>query len=230
MVDNVAVVIAAYRAERWIEECLDSVYAQRSTRNIYLRIGVDGCEATSNVLTRLGEPHWFSPVNVGCFVMRNSVINFAQTMNAYAIFDADDRMRPGYVEHLARLAHPFGFAGCARYSINPLGARIGSKKEGFLCGVGLMTRHAWRVVGPYRPWRMAADSDWIARAQALEIPVETTTRMLYERRVHPESLTQHPDTKFGSPAREKLKLAVQDSIARRDFIVPLVTTPLEWRA
>lgn len=70
-------IVAAHRARRdWLEACLRSIDAQRIGPGwaVDVRIGVDGCEATSALLLGMGRGHWWSAENVGPYLIRNSLI------------------------------------------------------------------------------------------------------------------------------------------------------------
>ena len=224
-----AVIIAAWRAEEWIEECLASIEAQERVRNwkVEIRVAVDACEPTSRKLLALGRSHWWSPENVGPYLLRNSLIAIERA-HAYAVFDADDTMEPRYLERLLRLAGSRHIAGSARMTVNEKG-RILSRRSPYAHGVSVFGHEAWERVGGYRPWRIAADSDLIARAKELGVRVRSTSRALYRRRRHPWSLTRAPETKMRSEAREAVKEESLSRIEAGDLVVEPETVPLEWR-
>jgi len=229
-VKTVAVVIAAYRAERWVHEAVASVMAQQVPQGwaVRLDVGVDGCEATSAALTAAGVPHYFSARNVGAYIIRNSLIQQSPA-DAYAIFDADDRMRLNYLAELLPSADAGEIVGAARVSIAEDGTPKTGKVLPFAHGVAVIPHSAWERVGGYRPWRIAADSDLIARARALGIGIRSHPAPLYERRVHPDSLTSHRDTGMKSHARLKLKRQTARDLRYGKLHVTPKTVPLEGR-
>lgn len=224
-----AVIIAAWRAERWIAECLRSIRRQRVSGAwaIETRIGVDGCPVTSQKLLELGVGHWYSERNVGPYIIRNSLIGMKRA-DAYATFDADDVMLPGYLERLLRLVRKDGIAGSARATIGEDG-RLIMRRNNYGHGVAIYSHNAWVRLGGFRPWRITADSDLIARALKLGIPLRTTGRPLYRRRRHPGSLTQCPETKMGSDLREQLKALSRELRDAGDLVVEPETVQLTWR-
>lgn len=226
-----AVVMAAYRATSWILQALDSIDAQRSHGGwqYEVRIGVDGCEQTSRLLLDAGRAHWFSHENVGPYVIRNSLIRISPA-SAYAIFDADDVMRPEYLRTLLGCVGESGIAGAARWQVDAFGTPLNDRPSPFRGGVAVVSHSAWSRLGGYRAWRIAADNDLIVRARAMKIPVRTVTSALYDRRVHEDSLTRRPETGFGSQPRKELKRAAQQLIKGGcDLCVAPVTVPLEYR-
>lgn len=224
-----AVVIAAWKAQRWIGECLKSVRGQRGMASwrIEVRVAVDGCEATSAELRRLGVPHWWSATNVGPYILRNTLIE-RQPADCYAIFDADDIMRPTYLERTVRMARPHGIAGAARSTINERG-RIIARRSRYQHGVSVIMHEAWKRVGGYRSYRVAADADLVARALALGVRVRAIPHPLYLRRRHADGLTIAPETRLGSDFREAVKEDFARRIAARELVVVPETVPLQWR-
>lgn len=223
-----AVIVSAYRATRWIRETIESIRAQegRDGWSYSLRIGVDGCDETSQLLLDEGEPHWFSTRNVGPYVMRNSLIQLEQA-SAYAVFDADDVMQPHYLTELLSYVGN-GIAGAARTHIDERGAVIRSHAP-YQGGVAVISHQAWQALGGYRDWFIAADHDLICRAKANRIRVTRYSRPLYLRRVHPGSLTQDPVSGLGTMARAGHKEMTDRLIKAGARKVEPVTTPLEWR-
>lgn len=226
---TIAVVVAAWRAERWIGDCIKSIRAQRGVESwrVEIRVAVDGCEATSAELLRLGVPHWWSPVNVGPYILRNTLIGKGRAA-AYATFDADDMMEPLYLEHALRLARPCGIAGTGRMTINERG-QVTSRRSRYGHGVSVFMHDAWMRLGGFRSWRVAADADMIARAKALGIRVRATSRPLYRRRKHANGLTVMPETGMGSDLREAVKAESARLLEAGDLVVIPETIPLEWR-
>lgn len=206
---TVAVIIAAWKAERWLGECLESVAAQRLPRGVTVdvRIGVDACESTAAYLDATQRSYWWSSTNVGPYVIRNSLIERARA-DAYAIFDADDRMRPRYLSKLLKAALPDRIAGAARYTIDSKGRTLnGNRTAPYQHGVCVIPHQVWQRLGGYQGWRIAADTELTLRAKHHGIEVRKLSDGLYERRKHGASLTQHPDTKMGSAVRRALSNA-----------------------
>jgi hypothetical protein len=228
-VGTCAVVMAAYRAKRWILTTLESIREQetRDGWTYSLRIGVDGCEETSSLLLAEGEPHWFSPTNVGPYVMRNSLIEL-EPAEAYAVFDADDVMLPGYLASLLSWMRD-GIAGASRHNIDPGGVVTSDQRIPYHSGVAVFSDEVWQRLGGYREWPIAADHDFVLRAKALDIGVTRIKQVLYHRRIHPGSLTQDPTSGYRTEIRARFKADAERLTKRGDLYVEPVTTPLEYR-
>lgn len=221
--------MAAFRATQWIRIAVESIRRQEALAGwaYSLRIGVDGCEDTSALLLDEGEAHWFSPKNVGPYVLRNSLIEL-EPASAYAVFDADDVMRPDYLKTLLRWVG-CGIAGGARLRIDAEGEVTNPRRVPYQSGVALFRHEAWQAVGGYRAWPIAADHDLILRAKALGISVTRPKQPVYYRRTHPGSLTQDPETGYGTEARSGYKAEAERLTKQGYLYVDPVTTSLEYR-
>lgn len=224
--------MAAYRATRWITEALASIDAQieKAGWAYQLRIGVDGCEETSSHLLGAGRAHWYSSANVGPYVIRNSLVELEHAA-AYAVFDADDVMCPDYLTTLLEAMDGHGIAGGARLQVDIRREhRVRKHPAAFQGGVAVISHDAWTRLGGYRDWRIAADHDLIVRAERANVRVRKVETVLYERRVHSESLTRDPKTGFGSPLRKRYKqMAYQLLKGGGELHVTPKTVALEYR-
>lgn len=222
-----AVIMAAHNATRWIGDALDSIEAQEPCDGwrYEVRIGVDGCEDTSRALHARRTPHWFSPTNVGPYLIRNSLMRKAA--DAFAVFDADDVMGESYLRTLLPLVGE-GIAGSARVGIDVKG-KPGEKVYPYVMGVSVFSAAALKKLGGYRPWRICADFDAILRAGKLKIPLAKHEEPLFFRRDHPGQLTKHPDTGIGSAERKALKAEARTRTKARELYVAPTYVDLQWR-
>jgi glycosyltransferase involved in cell wall biosynthesis len=213
-----SVIIAAYRAERWIEACLDAWDAVEVPDGwtLDVRIGVDGCHRTADLLHFLGIHYWWSGKNVGTYLIRNSLIARVKA-DAYVIFDADDMPHADYLTELLPMTSDGSIAGAARRSIDETGKEI-SAHYPYANGVCVIPSDTWDQLGGYRSWRVAADHDLIQRAKAMGIRVRKHRSALYTRRVHPDSLTRSEDVGLRSRHRRRRKTETRTLVrqARRN--------------
>ena len=200
-----AVIIAAYRAERWIEQCLDAwdAVAVPDGWELDIWIGVDGCQRTASLLHLIGVHYWWSGKNVGPYLIRNSLIARVNA-DAYVIFDADDMPHADYLTELLPMTADGSIAGAARRTIDETGDVV-EKIWGYMWGVSVIPTEAWDMVGGYRPWRVAADYDLILRAKAMGVRVKEHTGALYTRRIHDSNLTRSSEYGMRSSYRNRMK-------------------------
>ena len=69
--------IAAYNCPAYIMDCVQSIRGQRPAPGWQLdvRIGVDGCTRTADVLRKNKVPFYWSEKNHGAYIIRNSLIH-----------------------------------------------------------------------------------------------------------------------------------------------------------
>ena len=197
-----AVIIAAYNADKYILECYNSVKNQIPLEgwSVDIRIGVDGCQKTADVLRKNKIPFYWSEKNVGAYIMRNSLIAIGQA-DMYSIFDADDVMFANYISSTLSLnadAVMSAKINCNE-NLKPLqGARI--EKGGAIT----FSHKILDSLGGFYGVRVAADSDFMARIRLAEYNIHEIKEPLYYRRRHPNALTKKSDTGIGLPYRKEV--------------------------
>jgi hypothetical protein len=225
---NVAVIIAAYQAQaRWLVECIGSIEESAFQADVRLdiRVGVDGCQQTATYLDDLITPYWWSPVNVGPYVMRNSLIALAPA-DAFVAFDADDVMLTTYFSTVLPLLRPYALVGPSRLECDEHLTRI--ERKPYRHGVCAFRAELLGRLGGYKAERLAADVDFIARARTVGIVPHVTKESCYLRRRHSASLTHAVGTAKGSATREEARRRMERqrlSAGHRVYVEP-VTTPL----
>lgn len=194
-----AIIIAAYKAEKYIGQCIASVFSQKPAPgwNYQLRVGVDGCQITNKILK---IPHWFSRTNVGAYVMRNSLI-YLDRADAYSYFDSDDVMLPDYLRKSLAALDRTGVVMTSKFNAD---CDLRPMKSCFEKGGAITYTHeALASVGGYYNYRCAADTDVMFRLEMAGYGITVLPDPLYYRRIHRESLTKSKLTAYGSVYRKK---------------------------
>lgn len=222
---RVSFIIAAYDCPGYIMDCVNSIVAQKPVTGwlVDFRIGVDGCVKTSEVLRRKGIRHYFSPRNVGAYIMRNSLIAL-QESDAYAYFDADDVACPTYIRTSISAMHKTGIVLTGKYQVDEklkILKTSGPEKGGAMT----FTHQVWESVGGFYGYRCAADTDFMKRVEMAGYEVELFNQPLYYRRRHAKSLTKAVKTGMGSPYRKKAWREMCDK--RAQGIIKIMPTVVE---
>jgi len=197
-----AVIIAAYAADKYIIECYNSVKNQIPLEGVEydIRIGVDGCQKTADVLRRAKIPFYWSEKNVGAYIMRNSLAAVGQA-DCYAIFDADDVMFPEYL--LKSLSLNSDAVMTAKINCNENLKPI--QRSRIESGGAITFSHKiLESLGGFYGVRCAADTDFMYRLGMAGYSIFDINEPLYYRRRHSQSLTKKSDTGIGSPYRKKV--------------------------
>jgi len=190
------IVIPAYKAEKWIEECLDAACSQAS-----VLLGIDGCEATFNKVKEIRHKYsnlqvFYYPENKGTYVTLNTLIRHAG--DVFLVFGADDVMSDGMVEKMK------SNAPCI------------SKHNGIIC----LTKQMYDEFGGYRPWRIEADTDLLERIKT-KYKVKVLPKMFF-RREHKGQLTKGKKTGLKTPYRRSLRKITKSEIKKGNTYVKSV--------
>lgn len=198
-----AVVISAYNCARFMQDLMDGLNSQKKTPGwIYdIRIGVDACKDTSYWLKMRKIKHYMAVENVGHLILRNALI-YLSPADAYAYFDADDKMMPEYLYYNLKDIYRLNFVMAAKYNTYP-DLRI--KGAPVIQNGGAMTfsDRVLRAVGGFPPYRCAGDTDLMRRAEMAGFKIHKIQKALYLRRAHPAMLTKAKPTGIGSDYRKK---------------------------
>lgn len=212
-----AIIIAAYRCADYIMDCVNSIDRQIETKDweYELRIGVDGCLKTADVLDKNGISYYWSDINVGAYVMRNSLIH-TNYVDMYAYFDADDVMLDNYMKANIKMASLYKLAMPRKINVNkvlrPLeSCRLIDQGSG---GAMTFTHDVLMELGGYNSYRCSSDCDFLNRASRLGIRRFLSDKPFYLRRIHSESLTHRKETGVHSLYRETVVEEMKELIKK----------------
>lgn len=200
---GISIIIPAWQAGDFLQECLDSLVAQThllTGNNQYeILLGVDACKSTRKRALKIAwnypalQVHYFER-NYGPYIVKNSLARFA-THERLMFFDADDTACPGMIEVLLR--HDQEPDGAAVY-MNGCASTGEVKKT---CGVFLIRKADFLRMGGFMPWQCAADTEFLQRLDTAKVPKVFVNEVLMHRRVHDKQLTTKADTGFGATLR-----------------------------
>lgn len=186
IIKNVCVVISAYDAAEFIEECLDSIQVQ-TYKNFRILLGIDGCKKTLNKVKEIMGKYenlqvYYSKKNNGVYMMFNALSELVDDNEYIQFFGADDVMHPDMLEKMVK--HEVAISRHV--------------------GVLFIQAKELRKAGGFRPWRCAADADMVLRLRMIRHKREKIEEIHYYRRIHPKQLTAvGTKTGNGSKLREE---------------------------
>lgn len=195
MKEGISICITAYNADKYIEECLDSVKAQtwfKKHSNWEIIVGIDGCEKTLEKMMSIQNKYKKLKIlmmekNYGTYITTNTIMSEARYKNLLR-FDSDDIMLPEMVETLMQFADDYDFL---MFSFQNFG--LNDKIFKFAHGVTLQKSWVFDKFGGYQPWRCSADDEYRERLKKF-VNMAYIPKILFKRRIHEESLTQAPET------------------------------------
>ena len=219
---TVSIVIAAYQAEKWLQDCLDSVFSQELPGGWQMEIllGVDGCDSTLTEALKFSDPRLKVlrlPRNRGTYITFNTLMQYT-TGDLICRFDADDVMQEQFfIKQIPVLES--GMDMTMTWSIytdeqlkptdHVLAHKVNHPKGGLNrrgCeGQFTLWRHVWEALGGFRAWRCGADTDFFKRLRIAGFQYHVVEEFLYLRRTHHHSLTTDPGTNFDSPRRLRIQ-------------------------
>jgi glycosyltransferase involved in cell wall biosynthesis len=184
---KINVIISAYEAQDFIEECLDSIEAQTYKASKIL-LGIDGCKKTLQKAKEIRYKYsnleiYYAKENEGTYIMSNTLAKFIPEDEYIQRFDADDVMDPNMLEKMSKSNN------IAAISMHD--------------GVLFVKKSLFTKVGGYRDWRCAADSDMIFRLTSIMNKDVERKPKLYFYREHDKQLTKMLNTNFDSDLRKK---------------------------
>jgi glycosyltransferase involved in cell wall biosynthesis len=225
---NVSIIIPAYEASEFIDECIASINKQDFQFSYEILIGVDCCEATkAHTKSKKGMyKHtrlFYFTKNVGPYVIKNSLVDEAMYDNIL-FFDADDVMNNGTLLEFSKYINDFdyvhlkysNFTSKATYKEVMHDAVIGIKKSVF------------NKLNGFQPWRCAADTEFTHRLKWNNLKSEVLPTLSYYRRLHDKNLTINKETGHGSYIRNRYAMLIKKSKRERLFKNPKTKIKQEY--
>lgn len=210
LTQGISIVISAWQAQDFIEECLDSILKQKhiNFNQLEVIVGVDGCKATMEKLeeiqgkyTQLNlRVYWFKK-NSGTYITTNTIITIAR-FNNILTFGADDFMLDNMVHKIMSEDCRYNMIQFMLINFDDNTKEVLEKKLSEGCR--FFTKELFMSVGGYMPWRHTGDSEFVARTKSVVKQIRIN-EPLFMRRIHSGALTQTPKTRIGSKDREKYK-------------------------
>ncbi len=181
---KINVIISAYDSAEFLQDCLDSIESQTYKPNRIL-LGIDGCKKTLDKALEIAKKYsnleiYYAEENRGPYQMFNSLAELVSDDEYIQRFDSDDIMYSNLLEEMSK------------YNVPTV-----SRHDGIL----FLKKEVLNLVGGFRDWKCAADSDMVFRLQkalgnkVLRIP------KYYVRRTHDKQLTKKAETCIGSKLR-----------------------------
>ena len=213
---TVSILIPAYKAEDFIEECLTSIINQKnlSEYSYEILVGVDGCEETKDKLLEIKSNYKFLKCflfekNVGAYIVRNTLAYESRNTNLI-FFDVDDIMCDTLVHDVVGALKYNSIVRFMYYNFGE-GKWAGRRSKEPASGVFGINVSAFKDLGGFADFRVSSDDDF--RHRALMLGYKTCNIMdkdLFLRRRHNKSLTGNILTTQGSDYRKIIYKKIDD--------------------
>ncbi|MFW5847974.1 MAG: glycosyltransferase family 2 protein [bacterium] len=198
----VSIIIPAYKTSQYVEECLDSIQNQDYLKNneYEIIVGVDGCSETLNKINEIKHKYKNLRIihmtqNYGLFITFNTLVSLCKYDNIIK-FDSDDIMLPTLITDVMSVdADLVRFLFYIYYGKNKQTKLFHSPAN----GVYRVKKHVYKIFGGYRPWKCAADTEFLQRfSQYGKYKQVYINKPLFLYRQHSDSLTNTIPPKSGS--------------------------------
>lgn len=211
--ESYSIIITAYNASKYIEECLDSIENQtyfKDNDNYEILIGVDGCQDTLDTLNSIKNKFrnlkiYMMNSNKGTYITTNTLITLAKYNNIIR-FDSDDIMDINLVNTVAHNKKDYDIVVLGY--VNFEDDKISNILE--LGGIVYFKKDIMEIAGGYQPWRCAADTELLIRLSNV-VKISYLNKAVFYRRIHKNSLTNNSISGYNSELRNKYSSLIKSS-------------------
>jgi glycosyltransferase involved in cell wall biosynthesis len=200
---GVSIIISAYNAQDFIEECLDSINNQTYFKNFdewEVLVGIDGCHDTFEVIKKIQLKYknlrifWIEE-NSGPYLVSNTLI-LNSKYDIISVFNADDIMLDNYLEENIKNLREDNFvlAKCSNF-IHP--DKYNIIRTYNPDGTITFNKHHFINVNGYANWRCGADTDIINVFINANLKRHNNNTSTMLRRIHDKSLTSEHNVILG---------------------------------
>jgi glycosyltransferase involved in cell wall biosynthesis len=212
-VNNISIIISAYNAQDYIEECLDSIVKQTwyNDNNKYeILLGIDNCDKTLNIINKIKHKYknlkvWWFQKNVGPYVVFNTLIQNSN-YDVISVFGADDIMSNNFLEDNLKMMNDKTYVKAMGVNFTKNIDEIKHIKKGTnYCGIILFNKSDFLGVNGYANWMCGADTDINRRFSLIGLKTINCKVVTYYRRIHNNSLTNNKTYGKGSSYRKDIR-------------------------
>jgi glycosyltransferase involved in cell wall biosynthesis len=210
----ISVIIPAYKATKYIDECLASIKG-----NCEILIGVDGCEQTYNHVKHLDNVYYFEE-NVGPYIIKNTLVDKAK-YDVILFFDSDDVMVDGLLDVLYNNIQNVDYIPLNYIDFHKKITNTGHMMSNAVIAI---KKDVFTSLNGFYPWKCGADTEFSYRLQYNHLKKGTLNGVSYYRRLHGENLTISPLTGHGSSIRKQYTNIINNNIKTNNWPNPQTKT------
>ena len=188
----ISVIIPAYKAKNYIDECIASIKG-----DCEILIGVDGCDETYNHIKHLDNVFYFQR-NMGPYIIKNTLVDVAKHENIL-FFDSDDVMCEGVIDHVCKSLETSDYVKL-NYTNFQDKIRPGQVMNDAVIAI---KKSVFNALNGFHSWKCGADTEFAYRLKYNNIKEGKIDELCYYRRLHGENLTMRKETGHGSPVRSE---------------------------
>ena len=202
-----SIIIPTYNSNDYLNECLISIIKSIKNLNCEILIGIDGCKKTLDYIKNKSFDSsirfFYFDKNVGPYIVKNS-LSLESNSNFLVFFDSDDVMTETFIQDIISKKNTHDLIKPMYLDFNGDVKEINESittTRTYGEGVFGINKNIFLNMNGFEGWRCAADSDLMSRLYKNNVNLTHTKQIGFYRRIHPNSLTQHPDTNMSSKLR-----------------------------
>lgn len=225
-----SVIIPTYGTPEFLIDCINSIISSIKNSPCEILIGIDGCQTTLDYIKNKTfddrVKFYFFNKNVGPYVIKNS-LSLITNSDYILFFDSDDIMKDELIQDVINnklkydLIKPM-YQDFKLYLKN-INHNI-TKTSTYGEGVFAIKKELFINMNGFEGWRCAADSELMGRLYKNKVKLIHTKNIGFYRRIHQNSLTQHPNTGLKSKLRSEYSKKIKTS-KKNGLISNMVTEP-----
>lgn len=194
----ISVIIPTFKAEKYIESCIQSILSQDDDCEIL--IGIDDCKSTLDYVLKSRYKNikiFYFENNVGPYVIKNTLSDIA-SCDKLLFFDSDDVMVEGCLYDISSILDNSDYIRLNYINFNGVINTKDLVRNDAVMGI---KRNIFNTLNGFQPWRCAADAELYGRISHNHLICGNSALVHYYRRIHGENITLNKDTGFGSEIR-----------------------------
>jgi glycosyltransferase involved in cell wall biosynthesis len=190
----ITVIIPAYKATKYIDECLASLPGAE------ILVGIDRCKETfDHFLDKTDIKTFYFTENVGPFVIKNTLIDEA-SHDKILFFDSDDILVEGVLDRIEKALDDVDYVKLNYINFT---GKINNKGHKMNDAVIAINRPIFNELNGFQAWRCGADTEFAKRLEFNKKKHIVLDDVAYYRRLHNNNLTLRKETGHGSPIRQQ---------------------------
>jgi GT2 family glycosyltransferase len=204
---KITIIVPTFNTVEYFEECLDSIIKSIKNLDCEILVGIDDCGKTKSFVEGKTFDHRFRFFyfykNVGPYIIKNSLSKVSKS-NYLLFFDSDDIMTETLIQDCLNLKENYKLIKPMYLNFNNNVKNIDysiNKTKTYGEGVFAIDKKTFLNFNGFIGWRCAADSELMTRLYSNKIKMLATKNIGFYRRIHPNSLTQNPETGLASKFR-----------------------------
>jgi hypothetical protein len=140
-------------------------------------------------------------------VIKNTLAKLSKYDKLF-FFDSDDIMRENAIQEISNKLDHFQLVKpkYINFQETSEGRIFNFEKLAYGEGVFGILKDKFMSLNGFEGWRVAADSDFMGRLYKTNVRLNHTQDILFDRRLHPKSLTVNPETNYSSQIRTRYYL------------------------